>query len=420
MVDEGGPSGVTSTGGNPPPNHPNPHIPPNFQNSQDSNARNQFANVVPPMRPSYSSIGISNQGLLNLIPLYSGDSSESTTFQDFETAVRQTCHLGQWSEQQIVGIIKLKLRGAAAKFAQFEPALTRPDVEVTCETFLKALKDRFDSQLHHGSALQQLILGIEQYDTESVSSYASRVRELTTKAIPPNTDPQPFEQIGKFVFLRHLKTSIRAMTLASKPETLDAAVTAALAAERDNKTYLLCPNPTDTSELAKNIAAINLQDQSTSHSQSDRLFCNYCKVSGHLIQDCRKRSRNTSRQNNYRPSYSDSHHDRYHSPRRPSSRPSEYRSNRSSDYRSDRHFDRSPSPWRNHYRDNYRSHSPRNYYRDSSAQRYHPYRNQRSPSPGPRPSRSPHRPYSPPFFYTTLSLQYQIAISRKTIAWLSP
>ena len=213
--------------------------------------------------------------LLQLIPQFSGDFTEPTTFQDFDNKFRQASHLGGWTHEQSNSVLKLKLKGPALSLVKHDPSC-KAETATTAD-YLAALKKRFASVLHPTQALQTLAVGVEQKPEESVVGFAARVRELAVKSIPQDQEAAPYEQIAMHVFLRHLKPQLRALTLASQPKSFDQAIQAAVQAELDSKLYGL--NPTAEEVKPDSIAQLSAQK-----------ICRYCKKVGHTIQFCRKRN----------------------------------------------------------------------------------------------------------------------------------
>ena len=219
-------------------------------------------------------------GLLQLIPAFSGDFTEATSYVEFENKFQQAAHLGSWNHQQSIAVLKMKLKGPALTLVTIDPNCQKAKADI--DDFLKVLKQRYGKTVHHAQALQTLAVGIQQRADESVQSYAARVREVAKNSVPPGQDSAPFEQIAKHVFLRHLKPTIRNLAIASHPETFEDALNSAAQAEIDIQLYAIAPEAVDTED--RQIASLSTSQK------NQRPFCRYCKKPGHIIQNCRKRA----------------------------------------------------------------------------------------------------------------------------------
>ena len=202
--------------------------------------------------------------LLQTIPEFSGDDS-LYDIRTFEHSVAQAKALGQWSDEQTLKVINLKLKGSALIFSSHDPKYAAAK---TVEEALSALKSRYDSKKVHGTALQQLTMSTFQKPGETVAQFASRVRELSHLAQPQASDKETFESIGLFFFLKNLHPQLKPRVLTQNPKTFDEAVQVALREEMNDVHYMGNPQINDISATGLENAMANLRVESLNSTNS--------------------------------------------------------------------------------------------------------------------------------------------------------
>ena len=154
--------------------------------------------------------------------------SQAKPITEFLSQVEQCARVSNWSEEDVVNIIKAKLTGEARQFVSARDQLT--NVNVRYEVLKTALVDRFTEKLpvrYHYNLLHEASQGKE----ESPIQFLDRCRALSTKTVRKSEDPTVQRILKEEAEFRLLTSFIYGMRGEAgrelrirNPETLDQAL----------------------------------------------------------------------------------------------------------------------------------------------------------------------------------------------------
>ncbi|XP_023708597.1 uncharacterized protein LOC111865092 [Cryptotermes secundus] len=154
--------------------------------------------------------------------------SQAKPVTEFLAQVEQCARVSNWSEEDVVNIIKAKLTGEARQFVDGRDQLTNDNVRY--EVLKAALVDRFTEKLpvrYHYNLLHEATQGKE----ESPIQFLDRCRALSTKTVRKSEDPTVQRILKEEAEFRLLTNFIYGMRGEAgrelrirNPETLDQAL----------------------------------------------------------------------------------------------------------------------------------------------------------------------------------------------------
>jgi hypothetical protein len=162
---------------------------------------------------------------------WSGNSKEKSV-TEFLTQIEQCASVSEWSENDLVNILKAKLKGEALQFLNGRDQLT--DENVTYEILKTALVDRFSQKLP-ARYNYNLLHEATQGKAESPSQSLDRSRSLSSKTIRRGNNPVEQRILKEEAEFRLLTSFIYGMRGEAgrelryrNPETLDQALNIAI------------------------------------------------------------------------------------------------------------------------------------------------------------------------------------------------
>ncbi|KAG8239592.1 hypothetical protein J437_LFUL019236 [Ladona fulva] len=195
---------------------------PNTQNSQ-------------PPAPPVAAPAIGNQ--IYFIPTFSGD--DDVSVNKFLECVKITSHLSAWTEQQTLGVVRLRLEGSAAEYVQ-----ANPHVLESYELFSTSLQRRFTFKKSPHS-VERMFNTCVQGNLESVNVYATRLRKIARELREISYDPRS-EATRRTIdhrllsqFLIGLREEIARFVLVRNPSSIREAEDFALLEEANSRNYAL-------------------------------------------------------------------------------------------------------------------------------------------------------------------------------------
>ena len=193
-------------------------------------------------------------GVLQLVPCFSGD--DTVTIKTFLDTLREAAKLADWTKKQTVGVLKIKLTGTAANFANYDKTFKEGYENGDLDSVTRTLKNRFEKASDHDAALQLLILGVAQRPGERVSEFGSRIRVMAEMAMESENDRNSIEKIAKGAFLRNLLPHIRSRALVHRDKSFDEVVAETIKEENTLRAYHL-DTPYDPADLVRTLGFLN-------------------------------------------------------------------------------------------------------------------------------------------------------------------
>ncbi|PNF25200.1 hypothetical protein B7P43_G17706 [Cryptotermes secundus] len=198
--------------------------------------------------------------------------SQAKPITEFLSQVEQCARVSNWSEEDVVNIIKAKLTGEARQFVSARDQLT--NVNVRYEVLKTALVDRFTEKLpvrYHYNLLHEASQGKE----ESPIQFLDRCRALSTKTVRKSEDPTVQRILKEEAEFRLLTSFVYGMRGEAGRE-------------------LRIRNP-ETLDQALNIATVvyNAKQMELHRKEHDwvrlPVKCFSCGRQGHIARDCEAR-----------------------------------------------------------------------------------------------------------------------------------
>lgn len=221
--------------------------------------------VPPPAVPAR----LVDLSVANLIEVFRGDGT-GPIVKDFFRLFENAAAMGRWTREDMLRILQLKVKGAAATFLSSLLDLHGQDVEY--DVVRRAIIDRFtgkQTQHFHYANLTNAI----QMRNESVEAFADRIRRLGTLTITPRVNPdeqrvvqEEAEKRMLHAFLHGLSGPAGQATRHKFPETWDEAVQYAVMVAADERSHTQREQKAVFSTLAT---------------------CYNCQRPGHLARECR-------------------------------------------------------------------------------------------------------------------------------------
>lgn len=225
--------------------------------------------VVHPLEPARVPARLIDLSVANLIEVFRGDGT-GPTVKDFFRLFENAAATGRWSKEDMVRVLQLKVKGAAATFLSTLLDLQGPDTSY--DELKKSIIDRFTgkhSQHYHFANLSNAV----QLRNESIEAFADRIRRLGTLTISPRADPaeqkivqEEAEKRMLHAFLHGLLGVPGQVTRHKFPETWDEAVQFAIMVSADERSHPVREHKSVFATLKT---------------------CFICNRTGHVARECR-------------------------------------------------------------------------------------------------------------------------------------
>ena len=159
--------------------------------------------------------GHKNLGALREIPGFEPDKEGGVNVGEFVEAVENVAKLGNLDNDDLMRVMPMRLQGAARGFyrtflASKPVSLDGSGLGYLWKDFKQGLKDRFRRTTDSVAHLMQLT-NIQQGDTETVRSYAQRVKTLAYKTWPQFTQSQDAttRRLGDTLIYQHFLKGLK-------------------------------------------------------------------------------------------------------------------------------------------------------------------------------------------------------------------
>ncbi len=189
--------------------------------------------------------------------------------KEFIEQVNGVAKLANWTEEQKITIVKLRLRGNAKRFVDSDPTLET----ASWEALAQALQRQFRHLKFPGQALQQF-LHCQQLHGESAREYLVRLKLIANQTVDWSNDAakKKFQEdklnediLQQFMF--NLRMPVKQRVLSTSPTTLSAALDCA-----------------EKEELIERVTRGTTKIQAL---DAEPKRCSKCQKEGHYSSDCR-------------------------------------------------------------------------------------------------------------------------------------
>lgn len=234
-------------------------------------------------------------GVQSLVKSFSGEEG-SQSVREFIQNLKLIAQLGNWEDNDLKFICRMKTTGAAATCLDTHPELL--SVVSKFEDYERILKQRFEKSLDPERWLFALS-AIKQNQGETARAFADRCREIGLKAMPIPADPQQAiwarTQLNRTLltaFVRGLQGSAAVTLQVHPPKDLEEAIVVAERVEQVTESRPDSIFAVQGSEQKK--VTSKFVDRKGSNERNSGCF--ECGGKGHFARDCANR-REASKKN---------------------------------------------------------------------------------------------------------------------------
>lgn len=263
-----------------------------------------------------NTVGPSVLALGGMVPSFTGDGN-GVGIQDFLNVLEQVGIMGAWKDEQLIGVARCKMVGAAYSFAWHDEDVQSANAY---DRFKQLALDRFDTEPQH--VKMEKFYGARQERGEDVRSFATRVRKLGNDSLGKFEGERADEkkEVAKEVvkqqlrtqFLNGLRDPVRRFALSHSPKTFEEAVEVAVREERNERLVGgtqtvrkvdVEQERTDMLERLERLEvllarSLSLNEERERHSryrptgrrEGRQVICYKCGKPGHIARNCQSRS----------------------------------------------------------------------------------------------------------------------------------
>jgi hypothetical protein len=239
----------------------------------------ELVNLKRQLQPNVATPTVAKDlSLVSFIPKWTG-TDKSLQVNEFFQTVESTANIGNWSEKDKIQITILRLADTAKAFYSGCLELHAPDItwEKFKAQFLKRFRDVRNDQFH----FLQLQTARQKYN-EKPQEFADRCRSLAQKTVEKVDDPvlqkchyDQAERMMLAAFISGLIGNPGQQVRFKMPQTLEEAL-----------------------QIAITVYEAEIQEKRNETFYSGSVpKCSYCKRTGHTLQECRTKWRNSGQGN---------------------------------------------------------------------------------------------------------------------------
>jgi hypothetical protein len=225
---------------------------------------------------------------IDSVPTYDGTSS----IEEFLNIVEETGTLAEWTDKQLLAIVRLKLRYKAKQYLDSEPSLK---ATTTWKTLKDSLKKQFSRQYIKGAAMKSF-MECRQRTGETCRQFLTRLKLLANRTVTYTGDPasdnplkNKLEQDITTQFTLGLMMPIKQRVLSSNPEDLDEALE--YAEREESIERLLHPNSNREVRVVQSTSNANAHKYQRKGNYTRQIRrCTKCNKVGHIAESCRSQA----------------------------------------------------------------------------------------------------------------------------------